>query len=80
MLIANLCQYALGEDGDPRRRCARRRFSRIRGVTIRVEVSELRVISRRVATERTQRKLRSLPLTRPDIDEVDAFLKDRKAM
>lgn len=47
-------------------------------VTVRVEAGELRVISRRVAIRRTQRKLR--PLKRPGIDEVDAFLKDRRAM
>lgn len=47
-------------------------------VTVRVEAGELRVISRRVAIRRTQRKLR--PLKRPGIDEVDAFLEDRKAM
>ncbi len=47
-------------------------------VTARVDAGELRVISRRVAIRRTQRKLR--PLKRPGIDEVDAFLKDRKAM
>ena len=47
-------------------------------VTVSVEAGELRVISRRVAIRRTQRKLR--PLKRPGIDEVDAFLEDRKAM
>ena len=47
-------------------------------VTVRVDAGELRVISRRVAIQRTQRKLR--PLKRPGIDEVDAFLADRRAM
>ena len=47
-------------------------------VIVRVEAGELRVISRRIAIRRTQRKLR--PLKRPGIDEVDAFLEDRKAM
>lgn len=47
-------------------------------VTVRVEAGELRMISRRVAIRRTQRKLRALK--RPGIDEVDAFLEDRKAM
>ena len=47
-------------------------------VTVRVEAGELRVISRRVAIRRTQSKLR--PLKRPGIDEVDAFLADRRAM
>ena len=47
-------------------------------VTVRVEAGELRVISRRVAIRRTQRKLRRLK--RPGIDEVDAFLEDRAAM
>ena len=47
-------------------------------VTVRVDAGELRVISRRVAIRRTQRKLRRLK--RPGIDEVDAFLADRAAM
>ena len=47
-------------------------------VTVRVDAGELRVVSRRVAIRRTQRKLS--PLKRPGIDEVDAFLEDRKAM
>ncbi len=47
-------------------------------VTVRVDAGELRVVSRRVAIRRTQRKLR--PFKRPGVDEVDAFLEDRKAM
>ena len=47
-------------------------------VIVRVNAGELRVISRPVAIRRTQRKLRALK--RPGIDEVDAFLQDRKAM
>ena len=47
-------------------------------VTVRVEAGELRVISRHVAIRRTQSKFRRLK--RPGIDEVDAFLADRRAM
>ena len=47
-------------------------------VTARVEAGELRVVSRRVAIRRMQREFR--PLKRPGIDEVDAFLADRRAM
>lgn len=47
-------------------------------VTVHVEAGELRVVSRRVAIRRLQRKFR--PLKRPGIDEVDAFLADRRAM
>ena len=47
-------------------------------VTVWVEAGELRVISRRIAIQRTQRRLRRLK--RPGIDEVDAFLADRAAM
>ena len=47
-------------------------------VTLWVEAGELRVVSRRIAIQRTQRRLRRLK--RPGIDEVDAFLADRGAM
>lgn len=47
-------------------------------VTAHVEAGELHVVSRRVAIRRLQRKFR--PLKRPGIDEVDAFLADRRAM
>ena len=47
-------------------------------VTAHVEAGELHVISRRVAIRRLQRQFRHLK--RPGIDEVDAFLADRRAM
>lgn len=47
-------------------------------VTVHVEAGELHVVSRRVAIRRLQRKFR--PLKRPGIDEVDAFLADRRGM
>ena len=49
-----------------------------RHVSVYVEAGELHVVSRRVAIRRLQRKFR--PLKRPGIDEVDAFLADRRAM
>ena len=47
-------------------------------VTAYVEAGELHVVSRMVAIRRLQREFR--PLKRPGIDEVDAFLADRRAM
>ena len=47
-------------------------------VTVWMESGELRVISRRIAIRRMQRKLRRLK--RPGVDEVDAFLEDRPAI
>ncbi len=47
-------------------------------VTAYVQAGELHVVSRMVAIRRLQREFR--PLKRPGIDEVDAFLADRRAM
>ena len=47
-------------------------------VTAWIEAGELRVVSRRIAIQRMQRRLQRLK--RPGIDEVDAFLADRRAI